>query len=113
MSLSMEKTTVGDVCSSIESAIIELQSTLNTLSTVDSCLVISDGPYSLLSSTNFDSDFINSAATKVIHNSDNSDNSDKIMEHNLLSKNSVRVVEEKEDSSKHHKFVNSVKRRLL
>ena len=96
----MEKTTVGDVCSSIESAIIELQSTLNTLSTVDSCLVISDGPYSLLSSTNFDSDFINSAATKVIHNSDNSDNS-------------VRVVEEKEDSSKHHKFVNSVKRRLL
>ena len=106
----MEKTNVGDICSSIKSAIIELQSTLNTLSTVDSCLVISDGPYSLLSPSNFDSDFINSAATKLI---DNSNNSDKIIEHNLLSKNSVRVVEGKEDSSKHHKLVNSVWHQLL
>ena len=109
----MEKTTVGDVFSSIESAIIELQSTLNTLSTVDSCLVISDGPYSLLSPSNFDSDFINSAATKLNDNLDNSDNSDKIIEHKLLSKNSDRVVEGKEDPFKHHTLVNSVKRRLL
>ena len=105
MSLSMEKTTVGDVCSSIESAIIDLQSTLNTLSTVDSCLVISDGPYSILSPSNFDSDFINSAATKFNENLDNSDKvchkTSSIFQHKLQSKNLDRAGKGIDESFNH------------
>ena len=120
MSLFMEKTTLGDVCSSIESVIMELQSTLNSLSTVDSCLVSSEGPSSLLLSSNFDSDFINSAATKFNKKLDNLDNSDKvchetssIFQHKLQSKNLDRAGKGIEDSSNHQKLVTSVKRRLL
>ena len=123
MRLAMEKTTVGDVCSSIESAIMELQSTLNSLSAVDSCLVISDGPFSLLSPPNCDADFIKTVSVTNgkdnLDNPDNSDNFEKVsgvtmsnFQHNLESKNSDRK-EDGIESVSNQTFVKSVKRRLL
>ena len=123
MRLAMEKTTVGDVCSSIESAIMELQSTLNSLSAVDSCLVISDGPFSLLPPPNCDADFIKTVSVTNgkdnLDNPDNSDNFEKVsgvtmsnLQHNLESKNSDRREDGIEDVS-NQTFVRSVKRRLL